>query len=315
MNASPDLSVVVPTHDTRELTLACLSSLAADGGDMAESVETIVVDDGSRDGTAGAVAQHFPRVRLLRNERPEGFSAAANRGLSAAAGKILLLLNSDTEVLRGSLPALLDAFDADPGLSVAGGSLRYPDGRPQWSGGSAPTLPWLFALASGLPAVAGRFAVWRRLRSPRGARGGPVDWVTGAALAVRREVWERHGPLDESFGFYGQDLDLCWRIRRHGGRVAVLAGFVVVHHHGATIGRVRGASRDRQHPKLLWGDLLRWARKARGTTWARWARRALRWGSGLRIALRTVALPFIPAPLRQAFRRETAAYRQARSAL
>ncbi len=147
------LSVVVPTHDTRDLTLACLGSLA---GQKVPGLQVIVVDDASTDGTAEAVARLHPGVRVLQTgERAVGFTRAANLGLAAAEGEILLLLNSDTEVDPGGLAALLAAFAADSRLGAAGGALRYPDGRPQWSGGPAPTLLWLFGLASGLPAALG----------------------------------------------------------------------------------------------------------------------------------------------------------------
>lgn len=315
MSPRPQLSIVVPTHDTRELTLACLASVAAEARDTTAEIEALVVDDGSRDGTAEAVVSRHPEIRVLRHEQRRGFSAAANRGLAAAHGDVLLLLNSDTEVLQGSLATLLEAFRSDPRLTVAGASLRYPDGRPQWSGGPLPTLPWLFALASGLPAILGHLTDWRRLRPPRGTRGGPVDWVTGAALATRRGAWERHGPLDEDFDFYGQDLDYCWRVGRAGGRIEVLPRFVVVHHHGATIGQRAGTSRARQHPELLWRDLLLWGGKARGDAWQRHARAMLRWGASLRIWSRTLATPWLPPARRDAWRRETEAYRRARAVL
>src|SRR6185369_3384658 len=124
-----------------------------------------------------------------------GFTRAANLGLARASGEILLLLNSDTEVDASGLAALSAAFAAEPRLGAAGADLYYPDGSPQWSGGRAPTLAWLFALASGAPALFRRLPFYRRLKPP-GARGGAVEWVTGAALAVRRAAWEQAGPLD-----------------------------------------------------------------------------------------------------------------------
>jgi N-acetylglucosaminyl-diphospho-decaprenol L-rhamnosyltransferase len=315
------LSVVVPTHDTRELTLACLAALARQG---LPGLEVILVDDASEDGTAAAVAARHPAVRLLRTERPSGFTRAANLGLGAAHGEILLLLNSDTEVDPGGLVALLAAFAAEERLGAAGGALRYPDGRPQWSGGPAPSLPWLFGLASGLPALLGRLPLYRRLRPPAGTGAGAVDWVTGAAFGLRRaalaEVAASGGPLDEAFRFYGQDLDLCLRLGAAGWRVAVVPGFGVVHHHGATIGQVdragaQEAGGGRQHPELLWTDLLRWAGKHRGPRWAARAARAIRLGAALRLAARRLALPFLPAERRAAFAAETAALARARRAV
>jgi GT2 family glycosyltransferase len=311
----PALSVVVPTHDTRELTLACLAALARQD---VPGLEVVLVDDASSDGTAEAVARLHPAVRVLRLEQTAGFTRAANLGLAASRGEILLLLNSDTEVDPGGLAALLAAFAADPRLGAAGGMLRYPDGSPQWSGGPAPTLAWLFGLASGLPALLGRLPFYRRLRPLAGTgEGGPghVDWVTGAALGLRRAALASlvstvdGAPLDEAFRFYGQDLDLCLRLAAAGWRVAVVPGFRVMHHHGATIGERSGGGR--QHPELLWTDLLYWAAKHRGVPWAARAARAIRTGARLRLAGRGLAGPFLPPADRAAFASESAALRQA----
>lgn len=309
--SSPVISVVVPTRDTRDLTLACLESVHA----VEPAAEVILIDDGSRDRTADAVAERFPDSRVLRNAEPLGFTAAANRGLESASGEVLLLLNSDTELLPGSTDALRRALVEDEGVGVAGAALRYPGGEPQWSGGRAPGLGWLFALASGMPRVLERFPGYRRGRPVSGtAPGETVEWVTGAAFAMRREVWERVGPLDESFLFYAQDLDLCLRARDAGWRTRIVPGFRVVHHHGATIGRAR-ESVHRQHPELLWSDLLRWARKHRGLVWARRAARALLWGGRLRVALRWMGRPFLPRSEQEAWRRDTLTYERALTAI
>jgi hypothetical protein len=305
----PRLSVVVPTHDTRSLTLACLASLVAGGGDEA-GIEPIVVDDASGDGTAEAVRERFPAVRVLRNERPEGYTRSANRGLAAAHGELLLLLNSDTEVEAGALEALGSGFRRQPHLGIVGGALRYPGGTPQWSGGRWPSLAWLFVLASGLAAPLARLPGARAMKPVSAAGGGPVDWVTGAAMAFRREVWTEVGALDEDFRFYGQDLDFCTRAREAGWEVAVVPGFRVVHHHGATIGRTAGAA-GRQSPEPLWRDLVRWAWKHRGPRWAKRAAAALCAGGRLRLAGRAVRELILAGEVRQAWRRDTLAYRRA----
>jgi GT2 family glycosyltransferase len=347
------LSVVVPTRNTRELTLACLAAIGAAAAARPElrEIEVVLVDDAGDDGTAEAVAARFPAVRLLRTERQVGFTRAANRGLQAAAGRVLLLLNSDAEVGAGGegLCALLALFAADPRLGIAGAALRYPCGLPQWSGGGEPTAAWLFALASGLAEWLGRLPFYRRLRPPSGAgrpggrrtggaageagagggeggggRGGGVPaevaWVTGAAMAIRRATWEQVGPLDERFAFYAQDLDLCVRARQAGWKVAVVPAFEVVHHHGATLLAEGRASRARagrgaQHPELLWADLLRWAGKRGGPPAVRRAARALAAGGCLRLAGRRMAAPLLPAAGRDGFRADSAAFGRALAAV
>jgi GT2 family glycosyltransferase len=314
----PRLSIVVPTHNTRELTLRCLGSIAAAEPTVEPTieptieptVEILLVDDAGTDGTAEAVAERFPAALLIRTAAPAGFTRAANLGMARATGGLLLLLNSDTEVDAAGLAALRAAFAADPRLGAAGAELRYPDGSAQWSGGRAPSLLWLFALASGAPVLLGRLPFYRRLKPP-GEKRGAVEWVTGAALAVRREAWEAVGPLDEEFHFYGQDLDLCLRLRQAGWRVDLLPDFRVLHHHGATIGSAPGAGGGRQHPELLWTDLLRWARKHRGTFWARRAALALAAGGVARLLGRALAAPFLSDAERAARRDESRAFRRA----
>jgi len=305
------LSIVIPTHDTRELTLACLGSIFRS---PVAGMEVILVDDASRDATAEAVRELFPAVLVERRETPGRFTRSANDGLSRAQGEILLLLNSDTEVEPKGLENLLAVFEREPALGIAGALLHYPDGSPQWSGGREPSLAWFFALASGLPALLRRLPFYRRLK-PLAAPGPvAVDWVTGAAMALRRPVWEAVGPLDEGFRFYVQDLDFCLRARRAGWGVAVRPELRALHHHGATIGKDSGASRRQQH-ELLWTDLLRWARKQHGERWAARAGLALRVGAALRLASRRLASPFVTAERRAEWRDDSKALRRALAAL
>jgi GT2 family glycosyltransferase len=312
------LSVVIPTHDTRELTLRCVASLAAAA--PAEPMQIIVVDDASADGTAEALAAAHPAVEVLRLSPAAGFTRAANHGLARARGDVLLLLNSDTEVEPGGFAILLGAFDRDPRLGAAGAMLHYPDGSPQWSGGETPGLLWLFGLASGLPPLLARLPRWRQVK-PVGAPPGDVAWVTGAALALRRRAWETVGPFDEGFRFYAQDLDLCLRLRAAGWDVRLLPDWSVLHHHGATIGRDPEVSGRRkgggghQHPELLWTDLLRWAQRHGGTAWGGRAAMALLAGAILRLLGRALLSPFVPDAERPARRAESRAFRRAARAV
>jgi GT2 family glycosyltransferase len=305
------VSVVIPTHQTRDLTLRCAASLESG---VPSSSEIIVVDDASTDGTAEALGRHHPRVKVLALAPGRGFTAAANLGMAAAAGERLFLLNSDTEVEPTTVPRLLAAFDAHPRLGVAGAALRFPDGRPQWSAGHVPTPLWLFTLASGIARGLGQLPGYRRLRGEGGARGR-VDWVCGAAMMVRREAWLAAGGFDERFHFYCQDLDLCLRVLAAGWAVDVVEDARVTHVAGATIGQRPGAVADRSNPTLLWTDLVRWAAKQGGPRTARDTARALRLGGALRVGARRLTVPLLPPRRREAWRRETRAFEQALAAL
>jgi GT2 family glycosyltransferase len=315
---TPHVAVVIPTKDTTELTRRCVESVLAEGD---AAVEIVIVDDGGTDDTAAALATLDPQLRVVRNATSLGFTRAANRGAAATAAPLLVFLNSDTELTTGALAEIARAFTEEARLGIAGASLHYPDGRPQWSAGRRPTSLWAFALASGLarglrsvPGYSGALGLARRAMLARvdgtalGVR--TVDWVSGAALAVRREVWETVGPFDERFAFYAQDLDLCLRANAAGWRVALLADAHVLHHHGATIGRER-SSAVRQSPGLLWSDLVRWADAAGGARGAARMRRALSAGARCRLIGRAFAEPFIGPRRRAAHAAESDAYRTA----
>jgi GT2 family glycosyltransferase len=277
------LSVVIPTHDTRELVLKALGAIAPW---IAQGAEVIVVDDGSQDGTTDAIRRAHPRVRVLLSPEARGFTVSANEGLAATTGDILLLLNSDTEADPDTLPAMLAAFEADPRLGAAGAILRYPDGSPQWSGGREPSLLWLFGLTSGLPALLGRIRGYRRLRPVGVPAGGRVDWVTGAAMAIRREAWSAVGPLDTQYKFYAQDLDFCLRLKDAGWHVALVPGWHVMHVGGATIGGTNAGSGHSANKDLLLSDLLTWAEKRHGRRHAAKARWLMRTGARIRSGVR-----------------------------
>jgi GT2 family glycosyltransferase len=300
------LSVVIPSHNTAELTLRCLETvLAANPFSNPQALEVLVVDDASSDGTAQSIEERFPQVRVLRRDESGSFTVAANQGMAASRGEILLLLNSDTEVEADSLAALVQAFEDDSALGIAGARLFFANGQPQWSGGKEPGLLWFFALASGLPAALRKYRLYRRIRPVSGSAGAEVDWVTGAALAIRRSLWQRLSPFDERFRFYAQDLDLCSQARAAGWRVAVLPGFRVLHHQGATVATL--AEGRRQDVLRLWTDLLIWAGLRKGASWARWAGRALVFGGRLRLGARRVRALTLQGQARRAWKRETEA--------
>jgi GT2 family glycosyltransferase len=231
------LSVVIPTFNTASMTLDCVRAVRAT---MPADTEVIVVDDGSTDGTS----QQLPTLRLDVNR---GFATAANHGVNAATGDIILLLNSDAAVQPGALQSFLDAFERDAKLGVAGAQLLNENGTQQWSGGRTPTLIWMIAAISGL----GRFMPKRRSNVPR-----QIDWVSGAAMAFRREVWE---PLNEHYRFYCQDIDFCLRASERGWNVRIIDEARVVHGLGKTIGGV-----DRRKLK---DDLLTWGKSRYGRAW------------------------------------------------
>src|SRR5260370_42334946 len=129
----PQLSVVIPTFNTAQMTLRCCRAVLAS---LPPESEVIVADDGSTDGTAELLGREAPSVQVVRLKTNRGFAPAANRGVAASRGKIILLLNSDAIVDADALAAFLAAFDADPKLGVAGARLLNPDRKAQSSRGT-----------------------------------------------------------------------------------------------------------------------------------------------------------------------------------
>jgi GT2 family glycosyltransferase len=310
------LSIIIPTHNTRDLTMACLGSIARAAAQSTEVVpEVILVDDGSVDDTATRVREAFPLVKIIGLAPAAGFTVAANRGLREASGELLLLLNSDTEIGADTLPRLRQAFADDPRLGAAGATLHFPGGSPQWSAAAEPGAIWIFTLASGLSALLQRLPSYRKLRPLEMARSRRVDWVTGAAMVIRRSAWNEVGSLDERFHFYCQDLDYCLRLRDARWEVSVIADARVLHHGGASIGKRSGVVRMRYNPELLWTDLVRFFEKRYGPRRARSIANLMRRGAWMRLQARRLARPFIPQGERAQWDRDTQAFTRAINAL
>ncbi len=302
------ISVIVPTHNTRELTLRCLESVVQA---PAELVEIVVVDDGSVDDTVERVRARFPAARIVCRAPAGGFTAAANAGLRESSGDLMFLLNSDTEIARDVIVRMREAFAANPRLGAAGAVLSFPDGRPQWSGGQEPGGLWIFALATGVTGLLARLPGYRTVHPLEAAERGPVQWVNGAAMVVRRSAWLQAGALDERFRFYCQDLEYCLRLGDLGWDIATIPEARVLHHGGATIGKRAGSVEGNYNPELLWTDLVRVAEKRHGRRRAREIAWLLRCGGRMRLLARRLTAPMLLGEKRRCWEHDTEAFARA----
>ncbi len=251
----PIVSVILVTYNTRELLGRCLEALPA----ALEGVpyEVWVVDNGSTDDTLAWLRAHHPEVHVLANPTNRGFAAANNQAMARAQGRYLLLLNTDTRPLPGSLAALVRYLDQHPEVGIVGGSLLNPDGSPQGCAADFPTWWKELVLLTG-PLGHRLLGPWFPFHPPSEAPRA-VDWVSGACLMVRREVVEAIGGLDEGYFMYTEEVDWCWRARRAGWSVAVIPEARVIHLGGATARRMDGLRR-----RWLYTSKARFLRRRQG---------------------------------------------------
>ncbi len=208
-------SLIIPTWNGAAFIGPCLRSLHAC---TQLPIEIIVVDNGSQDGTVELVRTHST-VRLITNARNLGFAHAVNLGLHAATGQVLLLLNQDIVAQPNWLEPILQRLQQEPDVGIVGSKLLYADGRVQHAGGHLLT-----------PSCEG---VHYADDNP----ANTIDFVTGAAFAIRRACWQAIGNFDEDFyPAYFEDVDYCLRAKASGWRVVYEPRSVLTHHESQSRG-------------------------------------------------------------------------------
>ena len=224
----PDLSIIIVSWNVRELLRKCLASVEA--GRDSLTLQVIVVDGASTDGSPDMVAAGFPRVELIPCADNVGFPRGNNIGLARATGRFLLLLNPDTVVLGDALPRMIDHLEANPDIGLLGPQLLNPDGSIQSSRRRFPSLATGFFESTWLEGLApGVLARYYALELSDNAIAD-VDWITGACIMGPRVVYERMGGLDEGYYMYSEELDWCRRIKDAGWRVVYFPRAQVIHH-------------------------------------------------------------------------------------
>lgn len=225
--SAPRVSVVVVTWNGRGLLERFLPSvLATDYPD----VEVVVADNASTDGTAAWLAAEHPGVVVVRHSENELFARGNNLAVPAASGSVLCFLNNDVEVPSGWLGPLVGALGGGV-VAVQPKLLQHGDrDRFEYAGASGGFLD-----AAGVPFTRGR--IFDTMEPDRGQYDDPRDvfWATGAALVVDRAAFEAVGGFDESFGMHMEEIDLCWRLQRAGGRIRVEPASEVYHLGGASL--------------------------------------------------------------------------------
>lgn len=238
----PATSIVIPVRNGVAFTSRCLDALQRT---LPAGVEVIVVDNASSDDTARLLERAPLPLRVLSNEQNEGFARACNQGALAAAGDVLVFLNNDTEPEPGWLEPLRTALE-DATVGAVGARLLYPATRRIQHAGLALN-------PDGVPDHLWRCA---EAEDPRATDPQDVAMVTGACLAIRRDLFERLGGFDETYRNGVEDVDLCLAVAAAGLRVRYEPRSVVLHHEGATAGRFDHVEANLKRFREKWASAL-----------------------------------------------------------
>jgi GT2 family glycosyltransferase len=237
------MGVAIINYNTASLLRSCLGSVLAE-----TSGPVLVVDNRSADGSAELVQQEFPSVRLRAERDNRGYGAGANLALCELESRYVLLLNADTELRAGAVEALTGYLDAHPRVAVAGPRIVDIRGTYERSAHPFPTPISLLLHAHWWPGPQARtpldpsrdrgrsrrLSAW--LAPPLGEEWRPrsVDWVLGAALAIRREAFQAVRGFDEAYFLYQEEIDLCFRLRSAGWEIHYAPVATVLHVGGAS---------------------------------------------------------------------------------
>lgn len=251
MTQDLDLSITICSWNTKEDLRYCLQSLENQKGDV--SFEVIVWDNASEDNSAEMVEKEFPWVRLIKSPANIGFSAGHNRAASCSKGHFLFVLNSDTYVHPGALKKIIDYMKEHPDTAILGPKLLNPNGTLQYSCRRFPTPMAALFRNTPLGKLFPRNPYLREYLMQDWSHDEirEVDWVSGAAMCVRREAWEKLKGFDEQFFMYMEDVDICFRAWQMGMRVVYFPQAVVTHAIGRSTDRVANKMIRLFHKSML----------------------------------------------------------------
>jgi GT2 family glycosyltransferase len=238
----PDVSIVILSWNTRDLTRACLAALRACAERSTLVLDVIVIDNASADDSVDMMRAEFPEVRLFRNETNLGYAKGVNQGLALARGRMTMLLGSDTEVRPGTIDEMVRFLDEYPEVGAVAPRLVYPDGRPQRSCMRFPDLKTALYYDTALEHFWPEAQVLRNYNYKDWDHTGsrPVDQPPGTCLLVRKEVVDQVGPMDRRLWLLFNDVDWCRRIRSAGWQIWYLhEGTEVAHHLGGSTRNLR----------------------------------------------------------------------------
>jgi N-acetylglucosaminyl-diphospho-decaprenol L-rhamnosyltransferase len=230
-----ELTVIVVTWNTRELTLRCLETLFDNTPDL--RMRVIVADNNSEDGSADEIAKRFPQVDLVKNTGDLGFARANNKAMDLVDSEWVLLLNPDTEVHQNAINNLLAFSKQHPEAGITGGRTVFPDGSLNVNSCFNKMTTWsLFCYTTGLSRVFSQTAFF----NPEAIGGWKrdtvrhVDIVQGSFFMIPSALWRRLGGFAPQYFMYGEEADLCIRAAALGYRPMITPDAEIMHLGGAS---------------------------------------------------------------------------------
>lgn len=200
------VSIVILSYNTQDLLKKCITSVISHL--HASKYEIIVVDNASADDSVDMVKKDFEKVKLIQNKKNLGFTKGNNIGARSVSGEHILFLNSDTQIVSDKLWEIEKLFQENPTIGVIGGALINKDGTSQRSFGKFYSLPQIFRLLFLGEKIETSFVKSRLLIE--------VDWVSGGCMVIRKDVFEEVHGFDENIFMYVEDMELCFRVKKHG---------------------------------------------------------------------------------------------------
>ncbi len=227
----PLFSIIVVNYNGLSFLKGCFDSLL---GTTYPSVEILMVDNGSTDGSVPFVERNYPQVKLIKSPTNLSYSGGNNLGIRHASGDYIVLLNNDTEVTPGWLEPLAEEFASDRTIAACQPKILMMTDRSsfEYSGAAGGYMDWF-----GYPFLRGR--IFDVIEQDHGQYQNQVDlfWTSGAAMAIRKSVLDEIGLLDEDFVLHMEEIDLCWRMHLMGYRLRARPDAVIYHFGGGTLGR------------------------------------------------------------------------------
>jgi len=197
-----EISIIIVNYNTKNFLEKCLKTIIANVFGI--NFEIIVIDNNSNDKSDEMIKKNFPQVKLIKNKKNVGFGKACNQGAKIAQGEILFFLNPDTIINEDIFIPIINKFKKNPKIAIISPSLVLPNGSEQ---------PWAYGKN----------------------QKGEIIWVSGAALAIRKEIFKKISGFDENFFAYFEDKDLCLRVKKLGYKIVILPNIKVIHFGGKSL--------------------------------------------------------------------------------